>query len=273
MHPRNIGALLAAKIDACTLANNHILDWDIAGLEETLQTLDQARIHFTGAGETLKQAQTPVILSSPEWTGRILVFSFGTRSSGIPKEWCATDNHAGIWLLDDLGIQSVNEISKIVARYRQAGDLCIGSIHWGGNWGYHVSHEHQVFAHQLIDQAGIDIIHGHSSHHPIAIEIYKDKPILYGCGDFINDYEGITGQEEFRGYLALMYFLEFDAKSLLFKRMEIVPLERKKFKLHYARDKDYFWLLETLQKKSFPFRTLFKLDENHSKYLEVKARE
>lgn len=63
-----------------------------------------------------------------------------------------------------------------------------------------------MFAHRLIDEAGVDIIHGHSSHHVKAIEVYKDKLILYGCGDFLNDYEGIGGYEEFRADLALMYF-------------------------------------------------------------------
>jgi hypothetical protein len=38
----------------------------------------------------------------------------------------------------------------------------------------------------------------------LAIEIYRDKPILYGCGDFLNDYAGISGQEAYRGDLALM---------------------------------------------------------------------
>ena len=46
------------------------------------------------------------------------------------------------------------------------------------------------FAHRLID-AGVDVVHGHSSHHPRPIEVYRGKLILYGCGDTIDDYEGI----------------------------------------------------------------------------------
>src|SRR2546427_6934882 len=42
MHPQNIGSLSAARIDACALANNHVLDWGYQGLSETLQTLDAA---------------------------------------------------------------------------------------------------------------------------------------------------------------------------------------------------------------------------------------
>ena len=63
----------------------------------------------------------------------------------------------------------------------------------------------------LIDNAAVDIIHGHSSHHIKGIEIYKGKPVIYGSGDFINDYEGIGGHEYFRGDLSLMYFVTFDS--------------------------------------------------------------
>jgi poly-gamma-glutamate capsule biosynthesis protein CapA/YwtB (metallophosphatase superfamily) len=55
--------------------------------------------------------------------------------------------------------------------------------------------------------------HGHSSHHTKAIEIYRSRLILYGCGDFLNDYEGIGGYEEFRDDLALMYFPDMDPTS------------------------------------------------------------
>jgi poly-gamma-glutamate capsule biosynthesis protein CapA/YwtB (metallophosphatase superfamily) len=57
---------------------------------------------------------------------------------------------------------------------------------------------HRQFAHALIDEAGFDLVHGHSSHHPKAIEVHHGRIILYGCGDFITDYEGIKGYESFR---------------------------------------------------------------------------
>jgi len=94
-----------------------------------------------------------------------------------------------------------------VEKHRQLGDFTIISIHWGANWGYDIPAEHQKFAHRLVDEAAVDVIYGHSSHHAIGMELYKGVPVLYGCGDFINDYEGISGNEEFRFELALAYFL------------------------------------------------------------------
>jgi poly-gamma-glutamate synthesis protein (capsule biosynthesis protein) len=52
MHPENTGCLTAARIDYCSLANNHILDWGFAGLQETLETLEKANIHY---GDTFCQ--------------------------------------------------------------------------------------------------------------------------------------------------------------------------------------------------------------------------
>jgi poly-gamma-glutamate capsule biosynthesis protein CapA/YwtB (metallophosphatase superfamily) len=71
------------------------------------------------------------------------------------------------------------------------------SIHWGPNWGYEVPQAQQDFAYTLIDHHGVNIIHGHSSHHVKGIEIHRSRPIFYGCGDLLTDYEGIEGYEFF----------------------------------------------------------------------------
>jgi poly-gamma-glutamate synthesis protein (capsule biosynthesis protein) len=262
MHPKNIDALTAAKIKVCSLANNHILDWGVRGLCETLETLNKEKIYHAGAGQTIQQAQLPALLSIPKTAGKILIFSMGIGSSGIPTDWGATATHAGVWLLDDLSTETVEQIKKTIEFYKQPGDFCIISIHWGGNWVDQIPLKHQVFAHELIDTIDINLIHGHSSHHPIGIELYKNIPIFYGCGDLINDYEGITNHKGFNSNLALMYFLEFDSQDLLFKQLELVAFERKKFKLNYANAEDCQWLLETLQKQSRPFNTNFKLEKN-----------
>lgn len=262
MHPDNIDAITAAKINVCSLANNHILDWGVKGLFETLDTLNKESIKHAGAGQNIQQAQAPAILSIPKIAGRILIFSMGISSSGIPKDWCATETKSGVWLLDDLGTETVRHIKKVIESYKRPGDFCIISIHWGGNWVEKIPIQHQTFAHELIDTVGANLIHGHSSHHPIGIELYKNTPILYGCGDLINDYEGITNHKEFNSNLSLMYFLEFDVSNLRFKQLELVPFERKKFKLNYANDEDCQWLFNALQKQSTSFDTHFNLGKN-----------
>ena len=191
MHPQNIGCLSAARIDACALANNHVLDWGYDGLSETLQTSDAAGIAHAGAGSDAYQAMNPAVLGTAA-SGRVLLFSFGSTTCGISEDWKATSISPGVNLLDDLSEQTAARVCDEMRAHQQPGDLLIASIHWGGNWGYEIPREQIVFAHYLIEQ-GVAIVHGHSSHHVKAIELFKGRLILYGCGDFITDYEGITG--------------------------------------------------------------------------------
>jgi poly-gamma-glutamate synthesis protein (capsule biosynthesis protein) len=89
--------------------------------------------------------------------------------------------------------------------------VIVASMHWGGNWGYRTRDEETRFAHQLIEH-GIAVVHGHSSHHVKTAEIHSDRLVLYGCGDFLNDYEGISGYEVFRSDLRLMYLPAMDPR-------------------------------------------------------------
>ncbi len=122
----------------------------------------------------------------------------------------------------------------------------------GPNWGYDIPHEQRRFAHALIDKANVSIIHGHSSHHPKAIEVYRDRLILYGCGDFLNDYEGIKGYEEFRDDLALMYFADIRPAGTL-AALEIVPLQIRNFHLVHPSKQDICWVQQTLDRESRKF--------------------
>jgi poly-gamma-glutamate synthesis protein (capsule biosynthesis protein) len=254
MHPDNVGCLTAAGIGCCCLANNHVLDWQRDGLVETLATLRRARIATTGAGANLEAAQAPAILSLGEHA-RVLVFAAATDDSGVPADWAATATRSGVHRLPDLSRETVARIAALVRHHRRSGDRVLFSIHWGGNWGYAVSAAQRAFAHALIDDAGIDIVHGHSSHHPKAIEVYRDHLILYGCGDFLNDYEGIEGNGEYRGELGLMYFPTLDAASGRLRKLELVPTRIRRFRVNDAGDEDRAWLLARLRREYEAFGT------------------
>ena len=193
MNPRNIGCLTAAGIDCCALANNHVLDWGYEGLAETLATLDEAGIRHAGAGPNAAEAQAPAVLDVPG-KGRVLVFSFGSVTSGIPPQWAATEDRPGVNLLADLSEETGSRVAAGMRQARRPDDIIVASIHWGSNWGYEIPEAQIRFAHRLIDE-GVDLIHGHSSHHIKALELHHGRPILYGCGDFLTDYEGIEGYD------------------------------------------------------------------------------
>ncbi len=132
----------------------------------------------------------------------------------------------------------------------------------GDNWGFDIPKEHREFAHKLIDLGQIDIVHGHSSHHVKGIEVYKEKLILYGCGDFLNDYEGIGRYEEFRGDLSLMYFPSINLATGRFLSLHMVPTIIKRFKVNSAENKDAEWLMKTLSREGRKLGTKAELDDS-----------
>ncbi|MFQ5889639.1 MAG: CapA family protein [Gemmatimonadota bacterium] len=247
MHPANVPVLAAAGIDCCVLANNHVLDWGYGGLEETLEALRGAGVRTAGAGSGLAEAGAPAVLEARG--RRILVFGFGSVTSGIPPGWAAAAERPGVNLLPDLSERTARRVAAEVRRARRAGDLVVASIHWGGNWGYRIPDKERRFARLLIDVGGADIVHGHSSHHAKGIEVYRERPILYGCGDFLTDYEGIAGYEEYRDDLVLMYFVTLEPSGAL-ARLEMTPLRTRRFRLEWASREEAGWLRETLDRES-----------------------
>jgi poly-gamma-glutamate synthesis protein (capsule biosynthesis protein) len=257
MHPGNVELLRVAAIDCCVLSNNHSIDLGFRGLLETLATLRQAGIKTAGAGETAAQAASPAILEMMPGT-RVVVFGYGTESAGVMKAWAAGADSPGVNFLPDLSPQAADEVIGSITRQSRPEDLVIFSVHWGSNWGYSVPDEQVRFARRLIDSGAVDLVHGHSSHHVRPLEVYRGKLIVYGAGDFLNDYEGIEGNESYRDDLVLMYLPTLDARTGQLTRLRMVPLQIFRFSLRRASEADASWLSEVLTRESRPFGTKVK---------------
>jgi poly-gamma-glutamate capsule biosynthesis protein CapA/YwtB (metallophosphatase superfamily) len=260
MNPDNAFSLAAAKINCCCLANNHVLDFGYQGLFDTFDSLDAIGIKRVGAGRNLAEAQAPAILDTKN-KSRVIVFSFGSLTSGIPGSWAASQNRPGVNLLEDSSSKLIGEISKLINSIKRDRDVVILSIHWGSNWGFSIPDEQVKFAHGLIDSTIVNIVYGHSSHHVKGIEIYKNRPILYGCGDFLNDYEGITGYEMFRGDLGLMYFISINLDNGDLMQFQMIPTRIKLFKVNRASPADTGWLVDTLNREGVRLGTRVEFKE------------
>lgn len=255
MHPDNVGCLLAARIDCCVLANNHVLDWGERGLRQTLESLHGAGLKTAGAGVDAAEAGAPALIDTP--AGRVFVFAFGCVDSGVPEDWAAGLQRAGVELLPDFSERTVAAIARRIAAVKKAGDIVVASIHWGSNWGYAVPHAHRHFAHGLIDSAGVDLVHGHSSHHAKGIEVYHDHLILYGCGDLINDYEGIGDGDPWRSDLALLYFPTLERARGRLLRLAMTPVQVRRMRLQRAASEDLHWLLAMFNTQGRELATRF----------------
>ena len=250
MHPANISALPAARIDYASLANNHTLDFREAGLVETMDTLKKAGIAFAGVGENLNAARKPAVLNLPRSES-------ASQSSQSPCKvlvWSASD-HPDDWggprmfNLIDYSARTRNMLKGTIeegsqnTRQDDRPTLKVFSVHWGPNYAWEPTEEIRSLAHFLIDECGIDVIHGHSSHHVQGVEVYKSKLIIYGCGDFVDDYALVAG---YRNDLSAVWRLNLhrSEKVIGLASLEIFPTKIKQFQAQRlsVSDPDHEWI-------------------------------
>ncbi|MBI5419034.1 MAG: CapA family protein [Deltaproteobacteria bacterium] len=179
---KNVEVLRRAAIDAVSLANNHILDFEEVALRDTLDILDRNRIHHAGAGRNALEAEAPAVFRIGGRTAAL--FAFSDNEPG----WRASKRKPGIFYLPaDPKDGEAKRFCRLVEKTKGKADLVVVSAHWGPNWGYEVPEEHVAFAHALVD-SGADVVFGHSAHVFRAVEIYRHRPIFYSAGDFVDDY-------------------------------------------------------------------------------------
>jgi poly-gamma-glutamate capsule biosynthesis protein CapA/YwtB (metallophosphatase superfamily) len=182
---KNVESLRSAGIDVVSLANNHVLDFGVDALREMLPALDQHGILRTGAGMELEAARRPVVRRVGQTVAGFIAFTDNQPG------WEATGRAPGIHYVPvddvDAGDRRVTNLLELVRRTKRRVQLLIVSAHGGANWGSDVPSAHQSLARALMD-AGADVVFGHSAHIFRGIEIYRNRPIIYSAGDFIDDY-------------------------------------------------------------------------------------
>jgi len=243
MHPANISALGVAGIQYAGLANNHTLDFCEEGLLETVKTVKAAGITFAGGGEDQHGATRPAILYLPsEENGKqheIHVWA----ASDHPSDWAKVRTFHFI----DYTPQTRARLKNLLtAPTSEGASLKVFSVHWGPNYSWQPADEIRDLAHFLVDECGIDVVHGHSSHHVQGVEVYKGKLIIYGCGDFVDDYAVVPG---YRNDLSAVWRVSVENNNtrakgrLVVKRLEIFPtiIEQFRVRLLEANEADSKW--------------------------------
>ncbi len=239
-HPRAIEFLKAARIDAVTLANNHVLDYGTEALLDCLGLLDQAGIKHAGAGRNLAAAMEPAFLQVAG--GGVAVLALTDNE----PEWEAAPTRPGVLYVayDRRGLKEPyrTRVADAIKQARSQAGLVLVSAHVGPNWGS-PSAEIQALAHELLD-LGTDFYWGHSNHTPQGIELYRGKAILYSSGDFIDDY---MVDEDERNDLSFLFVLGVERGRVAHIRFHPVRIENCRVRL--ARDQDVLFLQKTMQAK------------------------
>ncbi|MBD1938936.1 CapA family protein [Microcoleus sp. FACHB-68] len=203
--PESVQVLTEGGVDIVNLANNHTMDYEAPGLEETLQTLDGAGIRYVGAGRDIKEARRPEII---EVKGQRIAY-LGYYD---PESHAAAEQVAGTNPL--LEAQIAEDISAI----RNQVDWIIVNYHWGAELADYPADWQRQLAHFTIDQ-GADVVVGHHPHVLQGAEIYKGRPIAYSLGNFIfggnsrSDYDTAVLKVSLKGQKMKVEFLPVEVRQ------------------------------------------------------------
>jgi len=250
--PEAIDSLVDAGVDMVSLANNHILDFNYAGLKDTLYYLDKNNIKHTGAGENIVEALAPSIVESEGI--RLGMVSFCNHQ----RDFSASATQAGFAYIDlDNKTQTLNAFEKALEILKQSKvDWPILSLHWGPNMVRRPSPYFVELAHAAIDM-GYKILFGHSAHVFHGIEIYKGCPILYAAGDLVDDY---YVDPEFKNDHSLLF--EFEITKIELNAIQLHPVFIEKFHTVPATGKSFDYIAKQARKLCAEMGTKLIVQEN-----------
>jgi poly-gamma-glutamate capsule biosynthesis protein CapA/YwtB (metallophosphatase superfamily) len=252
--PSAVETLRTARIDACSLANNHTLDFEEQGLLDTLEHLDAAGIRHAGAGRNRDEAAEPAILTVPtDNTRRVALLAF---TDNEPPFAAGIDRPGTNYLPVSLTPDVLRWVERAVSYAREmAADTVIFSNHWGPNMVQRPRETFRRFARAVIDR-GVDIYYGHSAHVFQGVEIYRGKPILYDTGDFIDDY---AVDPKMRNDWSFLFRVSVEEGA--FKRLDLTPVKLSYAQVDLATGGERETILDRMERLSAQMGTVFSRRE------------
>lgn len=168
-HAKSI--LSKLKIDLLTLANNHILDYGVEGLDSTLKFCKKNKIEHVGVGSNLNNASSPYIFTLKN--KKIAVLNFAEN------EWGNATN-------DDPGANPIDIIENVrqIKDAKKKNDIVLVIVH-GGNEYLNVPSPRMVKQYRFYAENGASAIIGHHPHCISGYEKYEGVPIIYSLGNFL----------------------------------------------------------------------------------------
>lgn len=171
------------------LANNHIMDFGVEGLINTISELDKNSIDFLGAGRNSEEANKELILTIEN--RKIAFISFTSDAPHI-RAIIASDTRAGCSTYTRLE----NVLTKIKDLKSSDMTVCV-MLHWGYEFFQYPSPDQVRMAHTMAE-SGADIIIGHHPHVIQGIEKYKNSLIVYSLGNlFFPDFRSIDNRIQY----------------------------------------------------------------------------
>ena len=252
--PPAIESLRLAGVDGVCLANNHVLDYEVAAFLEMRGRLEAAGIAHAGAGRDLAEAVRPAFLVANGI--RVAMVAF-TDNEPV---WAATPDRPGInYLPISLAGHHFSRLRQGIAEARAGADFVLCSAHWGPNMRLRPTPLFRAFARAALD-AGADLYVGHSAHVFQGIEIYQGKPILYDMGDFVDDY---AVDPLLRNDQSLLYLLTVTKEGV--RQVEALPVLIDRCRVNLARGGDFAQIAARLRDLSAEMGTVLQVIDGRLK--------
>jgi len=254
--PRAVEILKAARIDICSLANNHTLDFCEQGLLDTRDYLLRAGICPVGAGKDIYEASKPCLVKAGNFTVGVVAFTDNE------PPFAAGENKPGTNYLEvSLDPSILTKVERTIQQTRDLGaDIVIFSDHWGPNMRLRPSPLFKQFARRVIE-LGADVFYGHSAHIFQGIEIYQHKPILYDTGDFIDDY---AVDPVLHNDWSFVFECSFDGYS--FSSLTLYPVKLSFARVQRARGQECQQIIQRMLELSAELGTKLEVHDEFMMY-------
>jgi poly-gamma-glutamate capsule biosynthesis protein CapA/YwtB (metallophosphatase superfamily) len=245
--PRVVEILAAGHVKCVSLANNHLLDCATEGLIHTRDHLARAAIAHAGAGMNLAEASAPTMFRAGKLNVGFVSLTDTMRQFG------ARATKPGTWFLPIRSNPATFEtiVSLATALRKRGADILVLSVHWGPNLRHWPPKRYRRFARAAIDR-GFDIVHGHSAHLLQAVEFHRNGLILYGTGDFIEDFWVFPGIRTDRSCL---FVVEYAGTRQPYLRL--LPVSLAPGEVNLARPDEANIILQIMMRRSRHYAVKF----------------
>lgn len=241
---KHVAVLTAAGVSAVSLANNHSLDFGAVALQDCIATLLGHGIRPAGAGASPDAVRRPATFLA-EGT-RVAVVAF---TDDMP-EWEARPETPGVYYVPlQWADPRFGHLLDTIGEARKSNDVVVVSAHWGPNWGYAPLPDHIEAAHRFIDR-GADVVFGHSPHIFRGVELYRGRPVLFSCGDYVDDYAVDDLERNDESFIWCVDFEDHRPHRLL-----LIPTVIRAFQARLARGGDRDQIVRRIRSLCAALRT------------------
>jgi len=200
----------ALGYDSCTTASNHTLDQGSSGVHETLEVLEAAGLHSTGAARSAEEAESQIWLDLGGV--RVAHFSYTYSFNGfrLPS--------------DSPWMSNLIDPDEILTRTTQArndgAEYVIVSLHWGNEYVHTPNYQQSQLGPQLLASPDIDLIIGHHAHVVQPIDRIDDEWLVYGLGNLLSNMSAGVRRDE----LLVTVTVDEQLNGSFTTSLEVVPL-------------------------------------------------